>query len=122
MVNNKVVLLPLVERKLVRNPSSQAVYDLEVSACHTFVGGLGGLVLHNSDIVDYKLPSDPLTDLDIKRLYELQKDPRYEAKLWKHEIDTFLKVKRKSEQEAFSRYGLAYIVEKYLPAKLKELG
>jgi DNA topoisomerase-6 subunit A len=75
-----------------------------------------------SDIVDYKLPSDPLTDLDVKRLYELDKDPRYDGKLWKQEIQTFLKVKRKSEQEAFSRYGLAYIVDKYLPAKLKELG
>jgi len=75
-----------------------------------------------SDIVDYKLPSDPLTDLDIKRLYELEKDPRYDGKLWKREIETFLKVKRKAEQEAFSRYGLAYIVDKYLPAKLKELG
>jgi len=75
-----------------------------------------------SDIVEYKLPSDPLTDLDIKRLYELEKDPRYDGKLWKREIGTFLKVKRKAEQEAFSRYGLAYIVDKYLPAKLKELG
>jgi len=75
-----------------------------------------------SDIVNYKLPSDPLTDLDIKRLYELEKDPRYEGKLWKQEIATFLKVKRKAEQEAFSRYGLAFIVDKYLPAKLKELG
>lgn len=74
-----------------------------------------------SDIVDYKLPSDPLTDLDIKRLYELEKDPRYKGKLWKDEIQTFLKVKRKAEQEAFSRYGLAYIVDKYLPAKLKEM-
>jgi len=74
-----------------------------------------------SDIVDYKLPSDPLTDLDIKRLYELDKDPRYKGKLWKNEIETFLKVKRKAEQEAFSRYGLAYIVDKYLPAKLKEM-
>jgi DNA topoisomerase VI subunit A len=27
-----------------------------------------------------------------------------------------------AEQEAFSRYGLAYIVDKYLPAKLKEMG
>jgi len=75
-----------------------------------------------SDIVEYKLPSDPLTDLDIKRLYELQKDPRYDGKLWKREIETFLKVRRKAEQEAFSRYGLAYIVDEYLPAKLKEIG
>jgi len=74
-----------------------------------------------SDIQEYKLPSDPLTDLDIKRLYELEKDPRYDGKLWKQEIASFLKYKRKAEQEAFSRYGLAYIVDKYLPAKLKEM-
>jgi DNA topoisomerase-6 subunit A len=75
----------------------------------------------SSDIQEYKLPSDPLTDLDIKRLYELEKDPRYDGKLWKQEIASFLKYKRKAEQEAFSRYGLAYIVDKYLPAKLKEM-
>jgi len=74
-----------------------------------------------SDIVEYKLPSDPLTDLDIKRLYELDKDPRYSGPLWKKEIQTFLKFKRKAEQEAFSRYGLAFIVDKYLPAKLKQM-
>lgn len=74
-----------------------------------------------SDIVEYDLPSDNLTDLDIKRLYELEKDPRYEGKLWKREIETFLKVKKKAEQEAFSRYGLAYIVDEYLPAKLEAM-
>jgi DNA topoisomerase-6 subunit A len=74
-----------------------------------------------SDIVEYKLPSDKLTDLDVKRLHELKKDPRYSAKLWQREIDTFLKIKKKAEQEAFSRYGLTYIVDKYLPAKLEEM-
>jgi len=69
--------------------------------------------------VDYKLPSDPLTDLDVKRLNELEKDPRYAGGLWQREIDTFRKVKKKSEQEAFSRYGLTYIVDEYLPRKLK---
>jgi len=73
-----------------------------------------------TDIVDYKLPSDELTQMDIKRLYELQKDPRYTGDLWQREIKQFLKIKKKAEQEAFSRYGLTYIVDKYLPAKLKE--
>ena len=72
-----------------------------------------------SDIVKYKLPSDPLTDIDIKRLYELKADPRYTEKMWHHELDTFLKIKKKSEQEAFSRYGLSYIVDTYLPEKLE---
>jgi len=71
-----------------------------------------------SDIVRYKLPSDPLTELDVKRLYELKKDPRYEGKLWRRETELFLKNRRKSEQEAFSRYGLTYIVDEYLPEKL----
>ena len=73
-----------------------------------------------SDIIEYKLPTDPLDEVDIKRLYELQKDPRYQNDpLWQREIKLFLKIKRKAEQEAFSRYGLTYIVDEYLPTKLK---
>jgi len=72
-----------------------------------------------TDIVDYNLPSDSLTDIDVKRLYELQKDPRYEGELWQREIKTFLRIRKKAEQEAFSRYGLTYIVDEYLPAKLE---
>jgi DNA topoisomerase-6 subunit A len=77
--------------------------------------------VYATDIVDYKLPTDPLTDVDIKRLHELEKDPRYTGELWKREIKTFLKIKKKAEQEAFSRYGLTYIVDEYLPAKLEEM-
>ena len=74
-----------------------------------------------TDIVNYKLPTDPLDEVDIKRLYELQRDPRYkEDPLWQREIKTFLKIRRKAEQEAFSRYGLTYIVDEYLPTKLEE--
>ena len=73
-----------------------------------------------SDIVEYKLPTDPLDEVDIKRLYELQRDPRYQNDpLWQREIKLFLKIKRKAEQEAFSRYGLTYIVDEYLPTKLE---
>jgi len=73
-----------------------------------------------TDIVDYKLPSDALTEVDIKRLHELERDPRYKGELWQSEIKKFLSIKKKAEQEAFSRYGLTYIVDEYLPAKLKE--
>ncbi|MGQ9460048.1 MAG: DNA topoisomerase IV subunit A [Candidatus Bathyarchaeaceae archaeon] len=73
-----------------------------------------------TDIVDYKLPSDALTEVDVKRLHELEKDPRYKGELWQREIQKFLSIKKKAEQEAFSRYGLTYIVDEYLPAKLKE--
>lgn len=73
-----------------------------------------------TDIVNYRLPTDPLDEVDIKRLYELQRDPRYRDQLWQREIKTFLKIRRKAEQEAFSRYGLTYIVDEYLPAKLEK--
>jgi DNA topoisomerase-6 subunit A len=72
-----------------------------------------------SDIIEYKLPTDPLDEVDIKRLYELQKDPRYQNDpIWQREIKTFLKIRRKTELEAFARYGLTYIVDEYLPTKL----
>jgi len=74
-----------------------------------------------SDIMNYKLPSDRLKDLDLKRLRELMKDPRYKEDLWQREIDTFMKNQRKCELEAFSRYGLTHIVDKYLPQRLKDL-
>jgi len=73
-----------------------------------------------TDIVNYKLPTDPLDEVDMKRLSELQRDPRYKDKLWQREIKMFMKIKKKAEQEAFSRYGLTYIVDEYLPAKLEE--
>jgi DNA topoisomerase-6 subunit A len=73
-----------------------------------------------TDIVNYKLPTDPLDEVDIKRLCELQRDPRYKDPLWQREIKTFLKIRKKAEQEAFSRYGLTYIVDEYLPTKLEE--
>lgn len=73
-----------------------------------------------TDIVDYKLPSDALTEVDIKRLHELERDPRYKGEIWQREVKKFLSIKKKAEQEAFSRYGLTYIVDEYLPAKLRE--
>jgi hypothetical protein len=117
------------------------VYDLSVPSVERFIGGRSGLLLHNSagaahlrelttpsavwlgvwatDIIKHRLPSDKLTEVDIKRLYELKADPRYTDKMWHDELDTFLRIKKKSEQEAFARYGLTYIVDKYLPEKLQ---
>ncbi|MGQ9721827.1 MAG: hypothetical protein ACUVXA_10965 [Candidatus Jordarchaeum sp.] len=74
-----------------------------------------------SDIEHYKLPSDKLSEIDIKRCNDLLKDPRYRSKFWQDELRTFIKIKRKAEQQAFSRYGLTYVVDEYLPAKLKQV-
>jgi DNA topoisomerase-6 subunit A len=72
-----------------------------------------------TDIIDYELPTENMTEYDFKRLKELKVDPRYTGDLWQREIDVFLKMGKKAELEAFSRYGLTYIVDEYLPAKLE---
>ena len=72
-----------------------------------------------SDIDRYSLPTIPMTAMDIKRCHDLRKDPRYQEGLWKRELDIFLKIKKKAELEAFSKYGLTNITDKYLPAKLE---
>ena len=72
-----------------------------------------------TDIDKYKLPTKPMTESDIKRCYDLQKDPRYQEGIWKKELEVFLKIKRKAELEAFSKYGLTNITDKYLPQKLE---
>lgn len=72
-----------------------------------------------SDIQKYRLPTDPMTDADIKRCYELKNDPRYQSDIWQRELDLFLKIKRKSELEAFAKYGLTKITDDYLPEKLE---
>ncbi len=74
-----------------------------------------------TDIVDYKLPTENLTEHDSKRLRELKTDPRYTGEIWQREIDIFMKIGKKAELEAFSRYGLTYIVDEYLPAKLESV-
>jgi DNA topoisomerase-6 subunit A len=64
------------------------------------------------------LPTDQLRELDINRLKQLQKDPRYSSEFWQSEIKKMLELGKKAEQQAFSKYGLAYVVKEYLPAKL----
>ena len=72
-----------------------------------------------TDIEKYKLPTIPMTESDIKRCYDLKKDPRYADGIWKKELDVFLRLKKKAELEAFSKYGLTNITDKYLPHKLE---
>ena len=72
-----------------------------------------------TDIEKYKLPTIPMTESDIKRIYELQKDPRYQEGNWKKQLEVFLRLKRKAELEAFSKYGLTNITDKYLPEKME---
>jgi DNA topoisomerase-6 subunit A len=74
-----------------------------------------------SDIINYDLPTDPLKDIDVLRLKELSKDPRYRDDAWQMEIKKMLKIGKKAEQQSFSKYGLEYVVDTYLPEKLEQM-
>ncbi|AMK15873.1 DNA topoisomerase IV subunit A [Methanobrevibacter olleyae] len=75
-----------------------------------------------SDIIEYDLPTDPLKDIDVLRLKELSKDPRYQNEFWQTEIKKMLKIGKKAEQQSFSKYGLEYVVDTYFPEKLSQFG
>ena len=75
-----------------------------------------------SDIIEYDLPTDPLKDIDVLRLKELSKDPRYQTDFWQTEIKKMLKIGKKAEQQSFSKYGLEYVVDTYFPEKLRQFG
>jgi DNA topoisomerase-6 subunit A len=74
------------------------------------------------DIVDYKLPTHPLKEIDIKRAQDaLKNDPFYAVHpKWKHAVEQLLKMGVRAEQQAFAKYGLRFVMEEYLPRKLKD--
>ena len=73
------------------------------------------------DIVDYKLPSHPLKEVDIKRAKDaLKNDPFVkEHKEWQKAIQQQVKMGQRAEQQALAAWGLNYVIDKYLPDKLK---
>ncbi len=74
------------------------------------------------DIIDYKLPTHPLKDVDIKRLNDaLKNDPFIQHhKEWQNALNLLLRMKKRAEQQALATHGLNYVIEKYLPDKLKQ--
>ncbi|OPX61337.1 MAG: Type 2 DNA topoisomerase 6 subunit A [Methanomassiliicoccales archaeon PtaB.Bin215] len=75
-----------------------------------------------SDITNYKLPTDKLTDMDVRALNAELKDPRFADEYWRGEIETMLKLNKKAEQQALAKYGLDFVTDKYLPEKLTNMG
>lgn len=73
------------------------------------------------DIIDYDLPTHPLLDVDIKRARDaLKNDPFFQYhKEWKKAMEQLVGMGVRAEQQAFAAHTLNYVMEKYLPDKLK---
>jgi DNA topoisomerase-6 subunit A len=75
-----------------------------------------------SDISDYNLPADHLTEQDINALKAELTDPRFATDYWRSQINLQLEMKLKSEQQAFASRGLDFVTKEYLPTRLSEMG
>ena len=75
------------------------------------------------DIIDYKLPTHPLKDVDVKKIKDLIKNDPFikHHREWQKALEQMAKMKVRAEQQALANHGLNYVMEKYLPDKLKNL-
>ena len=73
------------------------------------------------DIVDYELPTHPLKPVDVKRAKDaLKNDPFFKQhRPWSAAMTQLLKMGVRAEQQALARWGLNYVIDEYLPRKLK---
>jgi DNA topoisomerase-6 subunit A len=75
------------------------------------------------DIIEFELEdaTHPLKDVDIKRAQDaLKNDPFFHAhKEWQKAIEQMLKMGVRAEQQALAKWGLNFVIDEYLPKKLK---
>ncbi|MDD1723678.1 MAG: DNA topoisomerase IV subunit A [Methanospirillum sp.] len=95
---------------------SAHISEILVTPSARFIG------VQPSDIRDYDLPSDTLTDQDIAALKSELTDPRFAGEYWKEQINLQLSLNLKSEQQAFAARGLDFVTDEYLPARLADMG
>jgi DNA topoisomerase-6 subunit A len=74
-----------------------------------------------TDIVDYDLPTDPLSDSDVNALESELEDPRFQTEYWREQIELQLDIGKKAEQQALASRGLDFVTETYLPERLDEM-
>lgn len=76
------------------------------------------------DIIDYDLEdaTHPLEEADIKRAKDaLKNDPFIlHFKEWQQALEQMLKMGVRIEQQAFAKHGLNFVLDHYLPEKLKK--
>ena len=74
------------------------------------------------DIVDYKLPSHPLKEVDFKKIKDLIKNDPFikNHKKWEDALKQLAKMKVRAEQQALATHGLNFVISDYLPDKIKD--
>ena len=72
------------------------------------------------DIVDYKLPTHPLKEVDVKRAKDaIKNDPFFKHhKPWAKAMEQLVTMGVRAEQQALAAHGLNYVMDTYLPEKI----
>lgn len=85
---------------------------------HVQYMGLAPKDIHHFDL---KKATHPLGDEDIKRALDaIKNDPFFQnQKPWREAIELLLKMGERAEQQALSLHGLNFVMDEYLPWKLK---
>ena len=75
------------------------------------------------DILEYKLPTHPLKDVDKKRAQDaMRNDPFIKHhKPWQDAMNKMLSMGVRVEQQALAKHGLEFVAQEYLPRKLKQI-
>ena len=74
------------------------------------------------DIIKYKIPKSSwmkLKDIDYKRIKEIKKYDWFQAKEWQEELTLLEEFKYKVESDAFVTKSVDFVVNEYLPDKIK---
>ncbi len=73
------------------------------------------------DITDYKLPTHPLKDVDVKRAKDaIKNDPFIQHHgEWVRALEQLVRMGVRAEQQALAKHGLNYVIDNYLPEKLR---
>ncbi len=72
------------------------------------------------DIIDYKLPTHPLKEVDIKKIKDMLKNDPFikHHKEWQKQLQLLHTMKKRAEQQSLAAWGLNFVIEKYLPDKI----
>ena len=74
------------------------------------------------DIIDYKLPTHPLKDVDKKKIKDVIKNDPFvrHHKEWQKALNQMAALGKRAEQQALAAWGLNFVISDYLPKKLKD--
>ncbi len=76
------------------------------------------------DIIEYKLPTHPLKDIDRKRANDAMRNDPFirHHKRWQAAVMKMMEMGVRVEQQALAKHGLEFVAKEYLPRKLKQAG